>query len=141
EMTDADGGFYSAEDADSVPPESAAAPNAHKTEGAFYLWRADEIDALLGDDSPIVKLRFGIEPEGNAPADPQQEFTGKNLLYAARSLEDVARETGKSEQQVAEAISRARVKMFETRLGRPRPARDDKILTAWNGLTIAAFAR
>src|SRR5213079_1379221 len=58
EMTDAAGGFYSAEDADSVPPESAAAPNAHKTEGAFYLWRADEIDAVLGDDSPIVKLRF-----------------------------------------------------------------------------------
>ena len=81
EMTDMGGGFYSAEDADSVPPET---PGARKMEGAFYLWRADEIDALLGEDAPVVKLRFGIEPTGNAPHDPQQEFTGKNLLYVAR---------------------------------------------------------
>ena len=59
-------------------------PTAHKKEGAFYLWRADEVDALLGDDAAVVKLRFGIEPDGNAPQDPQQEFTGKNLLYVAR---------------------------------------------------------
>ena len=90
EMTDADGGFYSAEDADSVPPEHAGDAGAHKMEGAFYLWRADEIDALLGDDAPIVKLRFGIEPDGNAPHDPQQEFTGKNLLYVARSIDEIA---------------------------------------------------
>ena len=65
-------------------------------EGAFYLWRADEIDALLGDDAPIVKLRFGIEPDGNAPLDPQEEFTGKNLLYVARSIDDIAQQTGQS---------------------------------------------
>ena len=83
-MTDADGGFYSAEDADSVPPEHGGDSRPpHKTEGAFYLWRADELDALLGDDASIVELRFGIEPDGNAPSDPQQEFTGKNLLYVA----------------------------------------------------------
>ena len=138
---DADGGFYSAEDADSVPPESAAAPNAHKTEGAFYLWRADEIDALLGDDSPIVKLRFGIEPGGNAPHDPQQEFTGKNLLYAAHSIDEIAQQAVRTPDEIVEVLHRARLRMFQERLGRPRPHRDDKVLTSWNGLMIAAFAR
>jgi uncharacterized protein len=138
EMTDADGAFYSAEDADSTPPEQL---DARKKEGAFYLWRADELDALLGDDAAVVKLRFGVEPEGNAPEDPQQEFVGKNLLYVARSIDDVAKQTGKSNDQVVEILNGARVKMFEARLSRPRPHRDDKILTAWNGLMIGAFAR
>src|SRR6058998_2156485 len=141
EMTDAGGAFYSAEDADSLPPQEAASPDAHKKEGAFYLWRADEIDALLGGDAAIVKSRFGIEPDGNAPQDPQQEFTGKNLLYVARSIDDIAKQTGKSNDQVVDVLKRARLKMFEIRLTRPRPHRDDKILTAWNGLMIAAFAR
>src|SRR6185436_18505251 len=138
EMTDADGGFYSAEDADSIPPE---APGGRKMEGAFYLWRADEIDALLGDDAPIVRLRFGIEPAGNAPHDPQQEFTGKNLLFVARSVDDIARQTGRTRDDIIRILHDTRLKMFETRLQRPRPQRDDKILTSWNGLMIGAFAR
>jgi len=142
EMTDRDGGFHSAEDADSVPPEEANAPAAHKKEGAFYLWRADEIDALLGeDDARVVKLRFGIEPDGNAPHDPQQEFTGKNLLYVAHSIDDIAGQTGKSPADVVDILNRARVRMFDVRLERPRPHRDDKVLTAWNGLMIGACAR
>jgi hypothetical protein len=141
EMTDEGGGFYSAEDADSIPPEEAAAADAHKKEGAFYLWRADEVDALLGEDAAIVKARYGIEPHGNAPQDPQQEFVGKNLLYVARSVEDLAREFGKTPEAVVDVLNRTRVRMFEHRLPRPRPYRDDKILTAWNGLMIAAFAR
>jgi uncharacterized protein len=141
EMTDPAGGFYSAEDADSVPPEEAGRPDAHKKEGAFYLWRADEVDELLGADAAVVKLRFGIEPDGNAPNDPQQEFTGKNLLYVARSIEDVATRTGRTVDDVVETLNRVRVRMFQARLARPQPHRDDKILTAWNGLMIAAFAR
>ena len=141
EMTDARGGFYSAEDADSVPPEHASDASAHKAEGAFYLWRADEVDALLGEDASVVKRRFGIEPNGNAPVDPQQEFTGKNLLYVAQSIDDIARHTGKAADDIVEILERARMKMFEARLQRPRPHRDDKVLTAWNGLMIAAFAR
>jgi uncharacterized protein YyaL (SSP411 family) len=141
EMTDGGGGFYSAEDADSVPPESAGTGDAEKKEGAFYLWRADELEAMLGDDAAIVKLRFGIEAEGNAPDDPQQEFTGKNLLYVARSVDEIARTTGFPNDRVVEVLNRARMRMFETRLQRPRPHRDDKVLTAWNGLMIAAFAR
>ena len=141
EMTGPDGGFYSAEDADSVPPEQAGAAGAHKMEGAFYLWRADEIDTLLGADAPIVKARYGIQPNGNAPQDPQQEFTGKNLLYVARSYADIANEFSRTDEDVAEVLGRARLLMFRERLGRPRPHLDDKILTAWNGLMIAAFAR
>jgi uncharacterized protein YyaL (SSP411 family) len=142
EMTDVGGGFHSAEDADSVPPEHAADPKAHKSEGAFYLWRAAEIDAIIGaDEAAIVKRRFGIERDGNAPIDPQQEFTGKNLLYVARSVDDLAREAGKSAEEVVDVLNRARVRLFEARGGRPRPHLDDKVLTAWNGLMIGAFAR
>ncbi len=89
EMTDERGGFYSAEDADSVPPEHAArrrrrtSPKARSTSGA-----PTSSMRCSATTRPIVKLRFGIEPNGNAPVDPQQEFTGKNLLYVARSIDD-----------------------------------------------------
>jgi uncharacterized protein len=141
QMTDEAGGFYSAEDADSVPPEHAGDPAAHPSEGAFYLWTAKEVDTLLGPDAAAFTRRFGIEPNGNAPIDPQQEFVGKNLLYVATSIEAVARETGRTEEDVEAAIARARLRLFDARLKRPRPHLDDKVLTAWNGLMIAAFAR
>ncbi len=141
EMTAAEGGFYSAEDADSVPPEHAQDHAPHKSEGAFYLWRDVELDELLGDVAPIVKAHFGIEPEGNAPSDPQQEFTGKNLLYVARGLDDLARTFGRSESEIADVLNQGRLAMFRARLARPRPYLDDKVLTAWNGLMIGAFAR
>src|SRR3954462_8742252 len=118
EMTDAAGGFFSAEDADSVPPEQAGDPNPHKSEGAFYLWRADEIDSLAGDAAAIVKRRFGVLPDGNAPIDPQQEFTGKNLLYVAAGVDELAKVSGKAESEVAELLDRARLAMFKARLAR-----------------------
>lgn len=136
-----DGGFHSAEDADSVPPEHAGDPAARKTEGAFYLWTAEEIDALLGADAPIARQRFGIEPGGNAPQDPHGEFTGRNLLYTAASIEDLVTSSGRTEDEVLAAVNAARRAMFEARAARPRPHLDDKVLTAWNGMTIAAFAR
>jgi uncharacterized protein YyaL (SSP411 family) len=141
QMTDQAGGFYSAEDADSVPPELAADPDARKSEGAFYLWRAEEVDALLGGEAGVVKSRFGIEPRGNAPQDPQQEFTGKNLLYVAQSVDDIAGQTKRSADEIAGALKDARLRMFHARLERPHPQLDDKVLTSWNGLMIAAFAR
>jgi uncharacterized protein YyaL (SSP411 family) len=141
DMTDAGGGFYSAEDADSIPPEHADDPKAHKAEGAFYLWTADELDALLAADADLVKRHFGVERHGNAPADPQQEFVGKNILYVARTVPELAADTGRDETAIADLIRRARQRLFEVRLPRPRPHLDDKILTAWNGLMIAAFAR
>jgi uncharacterized protein len=141
EMTEQGGGFYSAEDADSVPPEDANGPDAHKMEGAFYLWRASELDELLGAASPIVKRRFGVADDGNAPMDPQQEFVGKNLLFVARSIADLADEFHRTPEQIVEVLNGARLQMFQARLARPRPHLDDKVLTSWNGLMIAAFAR
>jgi uncharacterized protein YyaL (SSP411 family) len=143
EMTSPEGGFFSAEDADSVPPEHASeAPNeAHKMEGAFYLWTEQEMDALLGDDADVFKTRFGILPDGNAPQDPQGEFVGKNVLYVARSLDEVAEHTGRSRADVEASLTRSRVRLLAARLQRPRPQLDDKILSAWNGLMLAAFAR
>jgi uncharacterized protein YyaL (SSP411 family) len=141
DMTDPAGGFYSAEDADSIPPELVGQPHAHKSEGAFYLWTAGELDELLGADADVVKKRFGVEPAGNAPADPQQEFVGKNILYVSRSIAELAAESRQGEAEVFERIERAREKMFRERLSRPRPHLDDKVLTAWNGLMIAALAR
>jgi uncharacterized protein YyaL (SSP411 family) len=141
DLTDEHGGFYSAEDADSVPPEIAHDPRAHKMEGAFYIWRDDEIREVLGDDAEVFRIRFGILPDGNAPFDPQDEFAGKNLLYTARSLDEIVSATAKPREAIEAALARARVTLLERRSARPRPHLDDKILTAWNGLMIAAFAR
>jgi len=141
EMTNPEGGFFSAEDADSVPPEDAARPHAHKTEGAFYLWTQAELEGLLKDDFEIVRHRFGIRPDGNAPEDPQGEFKGKNLLYVAGSIDELVERSGKSRDEIEEVLRRSRMTLFETRLTRPRPHLDDKVLTGWNGLMLAAFAR
>ena len=152
EMTDPGGGFYSAEDADSLPsafakatadkpPTDAADEPQHKSEGAFYIWGLDEIREILGDDSKAFELRYGILPDGNAPFDPQNEFTGKNLLYTAKGIVDIAKELDQEPAKVADALMQARVRLFQRRAGRPRPHLDDKVLTGWNGLMIAAFAR
>jgi len=155
DMTDAKGGFYSAEDADSLPAEtqnhktsepqnlktSEPQHHVHKVEGAFYVWTADEIKTQLGADSAIFEGRYGILQHGNAPFDPQQEFVNKNLLYTAHSISDLAKSLSKTPIEVAEALLRARQILFDTRELRPRPQLDDKVLTAWNGLMIAAFAR
>jgi uncharacterized protein YyaL (SSP411 family) len=144
DMRDGDGGFYSAEDADSVPFDYAQGrptEGGEKKEGAFYVWAAEEIDALLGDAAPVVRARFGIEPDGNAPTDPQGEFTGQNILYTAQPIEDIAIRAGRTADEVIAALQGARQKMLAARAGRERPHLDDKVITAWNGLMIAALAR
>jgi len=138
DLADPEGGFYSAEDADSVP---AGTPDAHKVEGAFYVWHDEEIGEALGEDADVFRARFGVRPDGNAPADPQGEFAHQNLLYTARSIEEVASVTGRTAADVEAALERARATLFARRESRPRPHLDDKVLTAWNGLAIAAFAR
>ena len=132
------GGFYSAEDADSPRPESPG----EEGEGAFYLWTKKEVASLLGnDDAEVFCLRYGVREEGNASFDPQHEFIGKNILYAARTLTGVATALKRPEEEIAGVILRSRKRLFEARSARPRPHRDDKILTGWNGLMISAFAR
>jgi len=110
-------------------------------EGAFYVWRDEEIGEILGDDADIFRIRYGILPDGNAPFDPQNEFVHKNLLYTARGIDEVMSATAKSRAEVEAALARARAKLQERRATRPRPHLDDKVLTAWNGLMIGAFAR
>ena len=141
DLTDPSGGFYSAEDADSVPPEQANDPKPHKSEGAFYIWRDDEIGSALGADADVFRMRFGVLPDGNAPLDPQAEFTHKNLLHTARSIEHIVEATSREAGDVQAALVRSRQVLLDRRSRRPRPQLDDKILTAWNGLMIAACAR
>jgi len=141
DLTDDAGGFYSAEDADSVPPDQANAPHPHKMEGAFYIWREDEIREVLGADAEVFIARYGVRPDGNAPFDPQAEFVHKNLLFTAKPIEEIVATTGLSVDEVEASLRRSREALRARRSSRPRPHLDDKVLTAWNGLMIAAFAR
>jgi uncharacterized protein YyaL (SSP411 family) len=141
ELTHPEGGFCSAEDADSVPPEHAGDADAPRTEGAFYVWSQAEIDRLFGDDADVVRIRYGINADGNAPQDPHGEFAGKNLLYVARPVAEVVEETGRTPEAVQAVLDGTRSRLFDARATRPRPHLDDKVLSGWNGLTIAAFSR
>ena len=81
ELTAPEGGFFSAEDADSLPPDQAGAAGATPREGAFYLWDHAEVTVRLGDDAALFARRFGVAPQGNAPSDPTGELAGLNHLF------------------------------------------------------------
>ncbi len=138
DMTDAQGGFYSAEDADSLPtPDSD-----HKAEGAFYVWEEAEIRAILGEEEgEIFSYLYGVKPGGNAQNDPHNEFINKNILIQRFSLQEVAKRFNKTVEEISALVARAKAKLFEARAKRPRPHLDDKVLTSWNGLMISAFAK
>ncbi len=135
ELTSPDGGFYSAEDADSPRPEN---PD-ESGEGACYLWTLAEIKAALEDDAPVFVAAYGILAEGNAPFDPQREFVGRNIPYCAATHESVAEKLRLDPSAVRSTLERARGVLLKIREFRPRPQRDDKILTSWNGLMISGF--
>jgi len=138
------GGFYSAEDADSTPP-GAAAGTGHggKVEGAFYVWSLDEVRKILGDDAALVIEHFGLTAAGNIPAqlDPHGEFPGQNVLAAVRPWPATAQRLGLDPEADAGRLAAALTRLYEARSDRPRPHRDEKIITAWNGLMIGALAR
>jgi uncharacterized protein YyaL (SSP411 family) len=138
DMRHPEGGFYSAEDADSIDPENPA----HKGEGAFYIWRRTEIEQLLGAErAAIFCHRFGVSAEGNVIEDPHAEFTGRNILYEAVSENDVAEQFKLPIAQVQSILADSKQILFEARAKRTRPHLDDKILTSWNALMISAFAK
>jgi uncharacterized protein YyaL (SSP411 family) len=138
DMTDAGGAFYSAEDADSVI--DPAKPE-EKGEGAFYIWSQAELEEILGQElAQWFHYRYGVEADGNVRNDPHGEFTGRNILYQARSLAETARRFGQSEPEMKSALDGAKRALMAARDKRVRPHLDDKILTAWNGLMISAFA-
>src|SRR5437016_3838120 len=139
DMNSKEGGFFSAEDADSLfehgKPEHG--------EGAFYVWTEKQVDAALGDDSSAFKLHYGVQPHGNAPegSDPQDEFRGKNILIERHTIAETAKHFKKSEDEIRQSLARSREKLLSIRNKRPRPHLDDKIIAAWNGLMISAYAR
>ncbi|PYJ56850.1 MAG: thioredoxin domain-containing protein [Verrucomicrobia bacterium] len=153
DMTSKEGGFFSAEDADSpvatgglsaVASAKADDPGHSKTaEGAFYVWTKKEIDAALGDAAEVFDFHYGVQPHGNAPegSDPHDEFRGKNILIERHTIAQTAEHFKKSEKEIGESLAQSREKLFSIRAKRPRPHLDDKIIAAWNGLMISAFAR
>ncbi len=139
DMTSPEGAFWSAEDADSAP--DAAKPR-EKSEGFFYIWSMRETAAVLGEErAQWFAYRYGMQPSGNVANDPHQEFTGLNILYRAHTLEETAHHFEREPGEMAAALADAERILLEARAKRPRPHLDDKILTAWNGLMISAFAR
>jgi uncharacterized protein YyaL (SSP411 family) len=138
DMTSKEGGFYSAEDADSLIEQG----KTDHAEGAFYVWSKDEIDRLLGADrAKVFDYHFGVEANGNAPEDPQGEFKNKNILIQRHDVTNTARKFSLTKEKAEQLLGEGRKILLDARAKRPRPARDDKIVTAWNGLMISAFAR
>ncbi|HMK15978.1 MAG TPA: thioredoxin domain-containing protein, partial [Methanomicrobiales archaeon] len=111
------------------------------TEGGFYLWAAEEVREVLQGRKQEAFIRFfGVLPGGNLGPGGETATHGRNVLYRAVTEEEVAREMGVSLEEVQGLLQSAIAKMQEARERRPRPARDGKILTDWNGLAIAALA-
>ncbi|MBN8732333.1 MAG: thioredoxin domain-containing protein [Acidobacteria bacterium] len=137
DMRDPGGAFYSAEDADSVI--DPADPH-EKGEGAFYIWSDAELRALLGDAAEAFAYRYGVEAGGNVRNDPQNEFTGRNILFQAHTLEETAERFQLTPEATSALLDDARAKLMAARATRVRPHLDDKILTSWNGLMISALA-
>ena len=118
-----EGGFYSAEDADSEGEE-----------GKFYLWTRDEIIQILGEEQGSqVAEYFQVRPGGNFDDEATRQHSGRNILYTKPGIDA-------SPDAYDPKLDEARVKLLEARKRRIRPSLDDKILTDWNGLTIAALA-
>lgn len=130
DMTTPQGGFYSAEDADSEGEE-----------GKFYLWSAQEIKNVLAGDARFFNQIFNIKNEGNFLNETTRKTNGKNILYLESRPSALAERMNISCSALNERIESARVKLVSARDRRVRPHKDDKILTSWNGLMIAALAR
>ncbi len=122
EMTDATGGFYSTQDADS-----------EGVEGKFFVWSVAEINALLGPaDGALVCAYYGATTAGN--------FEGENILHVPRPANVVAGELHVTVATLIAAVERSRPVLFAARERRVKPGRDEKVLTAWNGLMLTSFA-
>ena len=133
------GAFFSAEDADTLLEHG----KLEYVEGAFYVWTRNEIEAVLKKDAAFFCDHYGIAAEGNVPMslDPQNEFTGKNILKQRRPLGETAQAHGLAPAFAVEVLASSLEKLRAVRAQRPRPHLDDKIITAWNGLMISALSR
>ena len=123
DMTDPKGGFYSAEDADSEGEE-----------GTFYVWDPKEIAKVIGEDSAkVFNTRYGVTKRGNFEH-------AKTILNISQSLELLQTKFKLSPKELDDLLTKARSQLFEVRGKRPRPHRDEKIITAWNGFMISSLA-
>lgn len=122
EMLDEKGGFYAAQDADS-----------EGVEGKFFVWTPSEVAEILGEsDAKVFNGYFDITNDGN--------FEGENIPHVSHSIEDSARRLNVSIEQLNAVLERGRKLLFDVRENRIKPMRDEKVLTAWNGLMLATFA-
>jgi len=121
EMTDARGGFYSSQDADS-----------EGVEGKFFVWSRQEVVDTIGDDADLFCDYYDVSDRGN--------FEGENILHVNESIENVAVKHKLSTEQAGEKLATAKRKLFELRERRVKPGRDEKVLTGWNGLMLTSFA-
>ncbi|XP_061764847.1 spermatogenesis-associated protein 20 isoform X1 [Nerophis ophidion] len=149
DLSDQSGGFYSAEDADSIPSSGGS----EKREGAFCVWTASDIRQLLSDVvegatgsatvGDIVMHHYGVKELGNVALDqdPHGELQGQNVLIVRYSTELTAARFGISQEMVNELLASARAKMAGVRKIRPRPHLDTKMLASWNGLMLSAYSR
>jgi len=128
DMTAPAGAFYSATDADSINPDG------HREEGYYFTWTPEELDTVLGvETARIVKAYYGVGKRPN--------FDGRYILYRPAAAVAVAEKLRISETKLMATVKSAREILYQQRNLRPRPLRDEKILTAWNGLMISAYAR
>lgn len=134
EMRSSEGGFYSALDADSEPADGKG---DKKTEGAYYLWHESELKRVLPQDEfEFVTKYFHVRENGNILSDPHDEFLDLNILY----IDEEFRNKELTPQEIKWLLS-IKKKLNSIRLQRQRPHLDDKIITAWNGMMLSAFAR
>ena len=121
EMRHADGGFYSSLDADS-----------EGVEGKFYVWSAEEVREILGADADLFMTMYDVTDGGN--------WEGDNILRLSIRASEIVAESGLDQKELDSKIASARRKLYDVRAKRIWPGLDDKVLTAWNGLMLAAFA-
>nr|XP_053626550.1 spermatogenesis-associated protein 20-like isoform X1 [Cherax quadricarinatus]XP_053626551.1 spermatogenesis-associated protein 20-like isoform X1 [Cherax quadricarinatus] len=148
DLSDPSGGFYSAEDADSLPTADAN----KKREGAFCVWTHEEVTQLLpgaakeGHEATLASVfchHYSVARDGNVNPyqDPHDELKNQNVLIEHDTIEETAREFGLSQEECKAALDKARQMLYMARQERPRPHLDNKMLTSWNGMMLGALAR
>jgi len=133
EMTGAEGGFFSAQDADD--------PGGPEGEGGFYIWDPEGLEELLAeslgkDAARAVALRYDVTAQGN-----WSHRKGMSILQVVQAIPSVAKEMGRGEEEVRKLLAEALPKMYAAREKRPKPMTDTKILSGWNGLMVSGFCR
>ncbi|OQX26322.1 MAG: thioredoxin domain-containing protein [Desulfobacteraceae bacterium IS3] len=129
DMTSEQGGFFTAEDADSEGEE-----------GKFYVWTLEAFREILGEESQLFEKIFNLTQDGNFSEEASQKKSGANILHLDMSLSQQAEKQGLEQAELAARWENARKKLFESRESRIHPLKDDKVLTDWNGLMIAALS-